>query len=116
MSVQMMKFKVESANWSMYMEVDTNIFDDPYIEACTRCIEEKLKHSLSDPSSEFLLNSFMTIHKVTKNGQLRQSKTINSYKILLNAGLPSRAKLLRKVIYTDHKVDLAHEPISSSKA
>ena len=36
-------YLVKSANWSMAISIDETIFDDPHIEACTRCIENKIK-------------------------------------------------------------------------
>ena len=36
------KYTVKSANWSMTVSVNEEIFDDPHIEACTRCIENKI--------------------------------------------------------------------------
>ena len=44
-----------------------------------------------------------------------KEKIVNTYKVLLNAGLPNRAELLRKVFYDTTDVDLAIEPLSSSK-
>jgi hypothetical protein len=42
MSKENNKYTVKSANWSMTVSVNEEIFDDPHIEACTRCIERKI--------------------------------------------------------------------------
>jgi len=44
-----------------------------------------------------------------------KEKIVNTYKVLLNAGFPGRAETLRKVFYASTDVDLAIEPLSSSK-
>ena len=112
MNSNIVKFRVSSADWSMTMGVDSEIFDDLYIEAGTRCIEEKMKTSL-DKGDDFLLNPIITVSPVIK--KYGKSKILNSYKILINAGMPSRAEMLREVFYMNSNVDLATEPISSSK-
>jgi hypothetical protein len=96
----------------MNTTVDASIFDDPYIEACTRCVEEKMKIS-NEESSDFLLNPIMMASPVQK--KYGGEKILNSYKILVNAGMPKRAELLRDIFYSSTQVDLAKEPISSSK-
>lgn len=112
MSKKINKYKVRTANWSMEVEVDEDIFDDPYVEACTRCIELKLKKS--DGGSDFLVNPVMLVKSDKRKNS--KEKVINTYKILLNAGLPSKAETLRKIFFMSTEVDLAHEPLSSSKA
>ena len=104
-------YYVSTADWSLDVYVDESIFDDPHVEACTRGIEmkiEKLKEG-----DDFLVNPIMYV-KSLKRKNARQ-KVINTYKILLNAGLPSRAEMLRKVFYMNTSLDLAKEPLSSSK-
>ena len=44
MSKEKNKYLVKSANWSMTVQVDESIFNDPHIEACTKCIEDKIKN------------------------------------------------------------------------
>jgi len=104
-------FNVGSANWSMDVTVDVSIFDDPYVEACTRSIEIMIGNLKE--GDDFLVNPIMTVQKVSK--KKTKKKIINTYKVLLNAGTPSRAEMLRKVFYTSTSIDLAEEPLSSSK-
>lgn len=112
MSKCLNKYKVRTANWSMEVDVDESIFDDPYVEACTRCIEIKLEKSIG--TSDFLVNPVMLVKSLKRKNA--REKIINTYKVLLNAGLPSRAESLRKIFYMSTEIDLAHEPLSSSKA
>ena len=105
------KYTVKSANWSMTVSVNEEIFDDPHIEACTRCIENKIDKL--DPDEDFLVNPIMSVKSLKRKNS--KEKIVNTYKVLLNAGFPSRAETLRKVFYASTEVDLAIEPLSSSK-
>lgn len=105
------KYTVKSANWSMTVSVNEEIFDDPHIEACTRCIENKIDKL--DPDEDFLVNPIMFVKSLKRKNS--KEKIVNTYKVLLNAGFPSRAEMLRKIFYASTEVDLAIEPLSSSK-
>lgn len=111
MSKQNNKYLVKSANWSMTVSVNEEIFEDPHIEACTQCIEEKIK-SLN-MNDDFLVNPIMFVKSLKRKNS--KEKIVNTYKVLLNAGFPSRAEILRKIFYASTEVDLATEPLSSSK-
>lgn len=104
-------YSVSTADWSMEVYIDESIFDDPHVEACTRGIEYKSR-ALQD-GEDFLVNPVMFV-KSRKRKNSRK-KVINTYKVLLNAGFPSRAEMLRKIFYMSTSVDLAKEPLSSSK-
>lgn len=105
------KYTVKSANWSMTVSVNEEIFDDPHIEACTRCIENKIDKLETD--EDFLVNPIMFVKSLKRKNS--KEKIVNTYKVLLNAGFPSRAEMLRKIFYASTEVDLAIEPLSSSK-
>jgi len=111
MSKENNKYMVKSADWSMTVSVNEEIFDDPHIEACTKSIERKIK-SLQ-PDEDFLVNPIMFVKSLKRKNS--KEKIVNTYKVLLNAGFPSRAETLRKVFYASTEVDLASEPLSSSK-
>jgi len=106
---KLIKFNVSSANWTMNIEVDSNIFDDTYVEACTKAIELKSKALHSE---DFLVNPVI-VCKPTKSHD-NKTKYVNTYKVLLNAGMPKRAEILRKIFESTTNVDLAKEPISAS--
>jgi hypothetical protein len=105
------KYTVKSANWSMTVSVNEEIFDDPHIEACTRCIENKIDKL--EPEEDFLVNPIMFVKSLKRKNS--KEKIVNTYKVLLNAGFPNRAEMLRKIFYASTDVDLAIEPLSSSK-
>lgn len=105
-------YLVKSADWAMDITVDETIFDDPHVEACTLCVEKKIMEA-DEEGADFLVNPVMYV-KSTKRKNARV-KVINTYKVLMNAGYPDRAELLRKVFYMNTDVDLADEPLSSSK-
>lgn len=111
MSKQNNKYLVKSANWSMTVSVNEEIFDDPHIEACTKCIEMKIK--TLDINDDFLVNPIMIVKSLKRKNS--KEKIINTYKILLNAGFPTRAETLRRIFFDTTEVDLATEPLSSSK-
>lgn len=111
MSKQNNKYLVKSANWSMTVSINEEIFDDPHIEACTRCIEEKIK-SLH-MNDDFLVNPIMFVKSLKRKNS--REKIVNTYKVLLNAGFPNRAETLRRIFFDTTEVDLATEPLSSSK-
>lgn len=104
------KFKVLTADWSLIIEVDENIFEDSHVEACTRAIESKVRNL--GPHDDLMVNPIMVCTKISvKNSK---EKFVNTYKVLQNAGFPWRAELLRKIFLENVSVDLAAEPLSSS--
>lgn len=105
------KYLVKSANWSMTVSINEEIFDDPHIEACTQCIEEKIRALEAD--DDFLVNPIMFVKSLKRKNS--REKIVNTYKVLLNAGFPSRAETLRRIFFNTTDVDLATEPLSSSK-
>lgn len=106
---KLIKFEVSSANWMMNISVDSEIFDDTYVEACTQAIENKLKNINSD---DFLVNPVIFCKRVKPTPG--EPKYINTYKILINAGMPKRAEHLRRIFQSSTDIDLATEPISAS--
>jgi len=111
MSKQNNKYLVKSANWSMTVSVNEEIFEDPHIEACTLCIEKKVKALHQD--DDFLVNPIMFVKNLKRKNS--KQKIVNTYKVLLNAGFPGRAETLRRIFFNTTDVDLATEPLSSSK-
>ncbi len=111
MSKQNNKYLVKSADWSMTVNVNEEIFDDPHIEACTRCIENKL--NILKENDDFNVNPIMFVKSLKRKNC--KEKIVNTYKVLLNAGFYNRAEFLRVKFYESTDVDLALEPLSSSK-
>ena len=82
MSKEKNKYLVKSANWSMTVQVDESIFNDPHIEACTKCIEDKIKNLRND--DDFLVNPIMIVKSLKRKNSTE--KIVNTYKVLLTYG------------------------------
>ena len=95
------KITVKSAGWEKIVHVDSTIFDDVYVEACTQAIESNFK------SNNMLVAPF--IEASIKNG--KQIYIFNAYKILANAGYHIFAENLRLNVKQNMRVDLRNEPI-----
>ena len=95
------KIIVKSAGWEKIVNVDSDIFDDVYVEACTQAIESNFK------SNNMLVAPF--IEAFVKNG--KNVYIFNAYKILSNAGYHVFAENLRENVKKNMSVDLRNEPI-----
>jgi hypothetical protein len=110
-------YKVLTADWSSIVEVDSNTFDDGYVEACTQALEQKIKF-INNPITfqtgpgNLFVNPIMVCHNLSNPKE--KERYINTYKILQNAGMPKRAENLRSVFLKNVEVDLAYEPLSAS--
>ena len=102
-------FIVKTADWTMEVYVDEDIFDDPYVEACTRSIE--IMQTNLEEDQDFLVNPVMVVKSLKrKNGKF---KVINTYKILINAAMYDKAEALREIFFSNTQVDLAKEPLTN---
>jgi hypothetical protein len=95
--------KIKCAGWERNVSVNTDDFDDIFVEACTRALEHSIK------SSNFKVSPFMEASTKKKNTLF----IYNSYKILANAGFYTLAENLRKNVKLSMKVDLKNEPIKA---
>ena len=88
-------------------DVDTSIFDDPFLEAATRAVEKtrKQKHGLICAVTECW-------DKKIPN----KSELYNSYWILVNASCYTKAELLRDKFKMQTNCDLAKEPINGRRS
>lgn len=86
-------------------DVDTGVFDDPFLEASTRAVEQsrKKKHGIVKVVTECW----------DKNAP-KKSYSYNSYWILVNAACYAKAEQLRDKVKMQTSCDLALEPIHSS--
>lgn len=96
---------VTSGDWKKSIEIDSDIFDDIYAEACTRIIEQM--------ANEKQLRLAAVMICWSDGGTDKKLITYNSYKILINAGLHKQAEFLRKNLYKQTNIDWAVEPIKS---
>ena len=102
---KIMKMKsviVNSGDWKKTVEIDSDIFDDIYVEACTQVVEEMAKNKKIRVAPVMICWDGETII------------TYNTYKILINASLYQSAEWFRKNFYNQTKIDLANEPTKSS--
>lgn len=84
--------------------VDTDIFDDPFLEAATRAVEHsrKQRHGIIRAVADCWDKT------IPKNHRL-----YNSYHILVNASCYAKAEQLRDKFKMQTNVDLSLEPICS---
>jgi hypothetical protein len=85
-------------------DIDTDIFDDIGLEACTRLVELLSKQ----PSMKL----FEWIDVTVKG---KKSYVYNTNKILINAGLYKKAEILRSAYIKELKNDLNKHPIKLLK-
>lgn len=103
-------YKVLTGDWYSVIQVENDIFDDGYIEACTRAIEIRVKQMAA--YEDMLVNPAMMCKHMDK--PTSKERYINTYKILLNAGMQQRANYLRSTFMKNVEIDLASEPMSAS--
>jgi hypothetical protein len=98
------KIVVKIASEKFTLEIE-NIFDDPFMEACTRIIEFKRQQSdhLSVPPC--------IVACLDRKGAKMQ--VYNTYIVLINAGMHKYAENLRNRFMQDCGIDLKKEPIKS---
>ena len=83
-------------------EIDTEIFDDPFLEAATRAVENTRKQK------------YGIIRAVTECWEKKlpkKSQLYNSYFILVNASCFLKAEQLREKFMLQTKCDLSKEPL-----
>ena len=89
---------------SKMIVVDTDIFDDIYVEACTRALESLLKEN----------NLKMTPTMqccVEESSEVSDIVSVNTYKVLLNGSMPKQAEFLRQHLIKSMKIDWREEPL-----
>ena len=107
LNMKMKQVTVTSGDWKKSVEIDAEIFEDIYAEACTRIIEKMAEEK------QIRLAAVMICWAESDIG--KKLITYNSYKILINAGLHKQAEFLRKNLYNQTKIDWATEPIKSNQ-
>ncbi len=89
-------------------EVDSELFDDIYMESATRFVEQHvIKPNAKIPP---ILSTY--IKKDVKN--YNKHFCYNSYYLMINAGFHKKAEIMRKNFMTISKIDLKNESIKSS--
>ncbi len=84
-------------------DIDSEVFDDPMLEAATRAVEE-----ISKTKKNSLIRAIMECwEKKTPNDPI----VYNSYWLLVNAACYDRAELLREKFKVQYDRDLKKEPL-----
>jgi len=99
----MKKLWVHSANWETEVIVDSEIFDDVFLEACTRVLEQNIKVN----------NTIVAPFMETRLKNRKKMYIFNTYKILINAGQYVYAENLRTNFKKQTQIDLKYEPIKA---
>ena len=84
-------------------DIDTETFDDPYLEAITRAIEKGAR------SSKVIRVRPLSICWEKSNPKKQTS--CNSYLAMVNASLYKKAELLREKYKIQYDIDLAKRPM-----
>lgn len=91
--------------WMDEHEIDSNLFDDVYVEAATRAIEQRK----NQPG----LKVTVIIETWEKKDFKRPDKhyCYNTYRIFVNAGIHDKAENLRQNFIKLHGIDLSKESL-----
>lgn len=87
--------------------IDTEIFDDPFLEAATRAVEK------TKTQAHGIVRAITECWDKTDP---KKTSMYNSYWILVNASCYKKAELLRTKFKLQTDVDLAMEPLHGTKS
>jgi hypothetical protein len=90
-------------------DIDSTVYDDVYFEAATRAIE-RIRQNPSVMIKP-VIECYEQKDEKNPNGLI----VCNSYWLLVNAGLYSKAELLREKFLAQFEKDLAKEPLRGRK-
>jgi len=93
-------------NENYEMDIDSSVFENYMLEACTQVIERLFSAGNYKVAATMYCEE--RVGKKSKYGH-----TYNTYKVIINAGYHSRAEILRSICLKNDKVDWATEPIQS---
>lgn len=100
------KIIVESLDWVSEVTIDPNIFDDVFMEAATRVIEE------NKDVPEFEVAVTIECYEKKNINKPEKHHSYNVYFVLVNAGLYEKAEMLRLNFLKHHQIDLKLESVS----
>lgn len=108
--------KFEDAEKRNTYEIDGDIFDDPYMEAATRFIEDLIK------SKDSQITPVIDVYDVKDVKNYDKQYVYNSYHVIINAAYHAKAEILRSAFLKMSKgvsnptgIDLAKESVKSVK-
>lgn len=92
---------VNNANEESLVEVETDLCDDIFLEACTRLLEKNIK------DKKYAVGPYINVRL---NRNRSRIYTYNTYIILINAGYHYYAENLRIAFKQQAGIDLKDEP------
>ena len=104
-STKVKNIVVKCLDWMEEVPIDSEVFDDVYMEAATRSIEKKT----DDP--DFKVAVIMECWEKKNVKKDDKHFVYNTYFVLVNAGLHSKAEMLRINFMKLHSIDLQKENI-----
>lgn len=99
--------KILLGNDKYDITIDSLIYKDYKLEACTQIIERLFKLGINT------FYPFIFCEELIEKSNKVDFRTYNTYKIMINAGYYTQAELFRKICLIKNKIDLASEPIQS---
>ena len=104
-STKVKNIVVKCLDWLEEVPIDSEVFDDVYMEAATRSIEKK------KDESQFKVAVVMECWE-KKDVKIPDKHFVyNTYFVLVNAGLHTKAEMLRINFMKLHQIDLQKENI-----
>lgn len=99
---------IVNGDYTYHIDVESTNCKDIFTEACTLLVEKLVL------SKNLKLSPIMICWKLPdKHKSIPQLKTVNVYKILINAGFHTIAEEMRKQVYNQSNIDWATEPVIS---
>lgn len=99
------KIIVKCLDWKEEIDVDSSIFNDVFMEAATRAIENRAK------KPKFKVAVVMECYEKKHVLKREEHYVYNTYFVLVNCGFHIKAESLRINFLNIHKIDLQKESI-----
>lgn len=109
-SVKGSRFKtiiVKCLNWKCAIDIDSEIFDDIYMEAATRIIEKNID------TPNFSVAIVMECYEKKDEKNIKKHYVYNTFFVLINAGLYEKAKMLKLNFFKEYGVDLEKQGLKA---
>jgi hypothetical protein len=92
------------------IEVNSDIFEDYRLEACTQVVEKLFNLGV------YKVTPFMYCEDIDTSGVTPTVNvaTYNTYKVIINASFHDKAEKLRQIFLNQNNIDLATEPIQGN--
>ena len=91
--------------WMDEYEIDSELFDDVYVEAATRAVEKRMK------MPNFMVAVIIECWEKKDFKKSDKHYCYNTYRVLINAGMHNKAEILRSNFMKLHGIDLQKESL-----